>query len=165
MKKGITSSANIENEASISSLPMSRLLYAVIFLMPFLMLNWMIPFFSDATLGKDYTNVYIRQQMELMFSLKTGSFPLFMPDFAAGQAAVSLTMGQLFHPIPHMAAHLPAYWSGYALEWVTLLKLLSLIGSQMMLFAFLKKLAWNHFSAGSPETAGLQKTAKPPISS
>jgi len=54
--------------------------------------------------------------------------------FCRRQTAVSLTMGQLFHPIPHIAAHLPAYWSRYALEWVTLLKLLSLSGSHMALF-------------------------------
>lgn len=117
--------------------------FAVMILMPFFMLSNIVPFVSDVTLGEDYTKVYMRQQMEMMFALKTGSFPLFISDFAAGQAAISLTSGQIFHPISHLAFRLPGYWNGHALEWVTLLKLLSLGCAQIFLFLFLRRLKLN----------------------
>ena len=112
----------------------------IIFILPFLMFLWMIPFISDRTLGNDYPRFSINHQMELMFSLKTGSFPLYVPGFAGGQTASALTLGQIYHPISHIAALMPGYWNGKALEWNTLLRLLSLACAHLTLFIFLRKL-------------------------
>ncbi|RLC13085.1 MAG: hypothetical protein DRI57_16900, partial [Deltaproteobacteria bacterium] len=112
----------------------------IIFILPFLMFLWMIPFISDGTLGNDYPRFSIDHQIELMFSLKTGSFPLYVPGFAGGQTASALTLGQIYHPISHIAALMPGYWNGKALEWNTLLRLLSLACAHLTLFIFLRKL-------------------------
>jgi len=77
--------------------------------------------------------------MELMFSLKMGSFPLFVPGFAGGQGAGALTLGQMYHPLSYLAVILPGYWEGKALEWVTLLRLLSLGLAHLALFRFLRE--------------------------
>jgi hypothetical protein len=52
-------------------------------------------------------------------------------------------MGQILHPFSHIASILPGYWNGKAIEWITFLKLLSLGITQMVLFAFLRKLRLN----------------------
>ncbi len=109
-------------------------------LLPFIIFYWMIPFVTPLTFGNDYTRYPIHHQMELMFSLKTGSFPLFIPGFAGGQSSNALSLGQIFHPISHISALLPGYWNGRALEWNTLLRLLSLGGVHLFLFNFLIKL-------------------------
>jgi hypothetical protein len=116
-------------------------LYLTILFLPFLMFHWMVPFVSDMVLGNDYPRFSIQHQMELMFSMKTGSFPLYVPGFAGGQSASALTLGQIFHPISHIAALLPGYWNGKALEWNTFLRLVSLAAAQLVLFAFLIRLS------------------------
>ena len=112
----------------------------LILLLPFLVLHWLVPFFSGLTLGNDYAVFHIQQQMELMFSLKMGVFPLYIPGFAGGHSFAALTLGQIFHPISHLAAALPGYWDGKALELNTLLRLLSLGGCHFALFYFLRSL-------------------------
>jgi hypothetical protein len=112
----------------------------IILVLPFFVFSWMLPFLSSRILGNDYTDWPIQHQMELMFSLKTGSFPLYIPGFAGGQSAGALTLGQIFHPISHIASILPGYWNGKALEWNTFLRLLSLGFAQMALFGFLRHL-------------------------
>ena len=112
----------------------------IILLLPFLMFHWMLPFISDWTLGNDYPCYSIQEQMELMFSLKTGAFPLYAPGYIGGQSASALTLGQIFHPISHLAALLPGYWNGRALELNTLLRFITLALAHLSLFAFLKKL-------------------------
>ena len=57
-------------------------IYFIIILLPFLLLYWMIPFVSNLTIGNDYPLYSIQWQMELLFSIKTGSFPLYAPGFA-----------------------------------------------------------------------------------
>lgn len=113
--------------------------WGFILFLPFLIFHWMIPFLSDSTLGNDYPRYAIQHQMELMLSLKTGSFPLYVPGFAGGQSSSALTLGQPFHPVSLLASILPGYWDGKALEWNTLLRLLSLGFAQLVLFGFLKK--------------------------
>jgi hypothetical protein len=113
---------------------------SLILLLPFLVLHWLVPLFSDLTLGNDYAVFHIQQQMELMFSLKMGVFPLYVPGFAGGHSYAALTLGQIFHPISQLAAALPGYWDGKALELNTLLRLLSLGGCHFMLFYFLRSL-------------------------
>lgn len=113
--------------------------HAVFIFLPFLMFYWMLPFVSEFTLGNDYVLFPIDHQLELMFSLKTGSFPLYIPGFAGGQTSSTLTLGQIFHPISHLSSLLPGYWAGKALEWNTLLRLLSLGFAHLMLFRLLKR--------------------------
>ena len=113
---------------------------AVLLLLPFLVFYWFVPFLGHLTIGMDYPMYSIFTQMELQFSLKHGSFPLYVPKHAGGIPASSLTLGQIFHPIPHLAALLPGYWTGKALEWNTLLRLLSLALTHLVLFYFLRRL-------------------------
>ena len=77
-------------------------------------------------IGNDYTTFAIQQQMELMLALRTGSFPLFVPTLYGGLTASALTLGQLHHPIAHLAVRLPGYGQGRALDWNTVLRLVSL---------------------------------------
>ena len=106
--------------------------------MPFVLLFWLCPFVSPWTLGNDYAMFPIQHQLELMFSIKTGSFPLFVPGFSGGQSSSALTLSQIYHPISHIASILPDYWNGKALEWNTFLRLLSLGLAQLSLFVFLR---------------------------
>ena len=75
-----------------------------------------------------------------MFSLKSGSFPLYVPGFVGGQSASALTLGQIYHPISHIAALMPGYWNGKALEWNTLLRLLSIGFTHLIIFLLLMDL-------------------------
>jgi NedA-like, galactose-binding domain len=104
------------------------------------MFHWMLPFVSDWSLGNDYQRYPIQEQMELMFSLKSGSFPLYVPGYCGGQSASALTLGQIYHPISHIAALMPGYWNGNALEWNTLLRLLSLGFTHLIIFLLLMDL-------------------------
>ena len=107
----------------------------------------MLPFISGWTLGNDYPCYSIQEQMELMFSLKTGAFPLYTPGYVGGQSASALTLGQIFHPISHFTALLPGYWKGKALELNTLFRLITLAAAHLSLFAFLKKLRFSGLMA------------------
>ncbi|UCH98002.1 MAG: hypothetical protein JSV88_14430, partial [Candidatus Aminicenantes bacterium] len=118
--------------------------YAFIIILPFLVFYWQIPFLSDLTIGNDYIAFPIRQQMELQYSLKHGTFPLYIPGFAGGQSMTALTQGQVFHPISHLASVLPGYWEGNALQWNTFLRLLSLGLVHLGLFILLVRLRLNH---------------------
>jgi len=115
-------------------------LYGFILILPFIMFYWMLPFVSNRTIGNDYQRYAMEEQIELMFSLETGSFPLYSPGFAKGQSAGALTQGQIFHPISHIAASMPGYWNGNQLEWTTLLRLISLGAVQLLLFVFLSRI-------------------------
>ncbi len=112
----------------------------VIALLPALVLFWLVPFVSDTTIGNDYGVFPISQQMELAWSQKHGSFPLYAPGFAMGRSQAALTMGQAFHPISHIAAALPGYWDGHALSLNTLLRLVSLAMAHLLIFFFLRRL-------------------------
>jgi len=111
------------------------------------MFYWMIPFVSKWVLGNDYIAIPVLHQLELMFALKTGTFPLFIPGFAGGHSASALTLGQLFHPISHIVVNLPGYWNGKALEWNTLFRLISLGLAHLMIFRFLRRLNLESFKA------------------
>lgn len=111
--------------------------------LPFLIFFWTLPFVSEITIGNDYPRFSIDEQIQLMFSIKTGSFPLYIPGYAGGQSASALTLGQLFHPISYLTSLMPGYWSGKALEWNTLFRLLSLGAAHLLLFLLLKKFKIN----------------------
>jgi len=123
------------------SLKRNDVFWGISFLiLPFVFLFWLCPFVSPWTLGNDYPMFPIQHQLELMFSIKTGSFPLFVPGFSGGQSSSALTLSQIYHPISHLASILPGYWNGKALEWNTFLRLLSLGLAQLSLFTFLRYL-------------------------
>jgi len=120
---------------------------AIIIGLPLLVFHWMVPFLSKWIIGNDYLAIPILHQLDLMFALKTGTFPIYIPGFAGGHSASALTLGQLFHPISHIASILPGYWEGQALEWNTLLRLFSLGLAQLVLFDFLRRLKLSIFAA------------------
>ncbi|NIM14292.1 MAG: YfhO family protein [Candidatus Aminicenantes bacterium] len=115
-------------------------LYAFIMALPFLVFYWQVPFLADRTIGNDYVAFPIYQQLELQYSLKHGSFPLYVPGYAGGQSSAALTLGQIYHPISHLASVLPGYWGGNALQWNTLLRLLLLGLAHLGLFILLVRL-------------------------
>jgi hypothetical protein len=118
------------SKASIRSLSWAVL----ILLLPFAVLYWLVPFWSGLTIGNDYIVYGIQAQIDLNHSLEHGSFPLYGPGFAGGNSTAAMTLGQLYHPISHIARLIPGYWDGHALEIYTLLKLLSLGIAQLFLF-------------------------------
>jgi len=107
----------------------------------------MSPFLSDITISKDYPLHPITEQIELQFSLKTGSFPLYAPGYNLGHSSSAMTLGQLYHPISHIASLLPGYWSGKELEWNTFLRFLILGLTQLALFSFLRQIRLTELSA------------------
>ena len=117
-----------------------KIIIAFIFCLPFIVFYWQVPFLSSQVMGNDYTGFPIKQQLELQYSLAHGTVPLYIPGFAGGQTAAALTLGQFYHPISHLAAKLPGYWHGNALEWNTLLKLLQLALVHLGLFFLLLRL-------------------------
>ena len=109
-------------------------------LFPFVAFHWIVPWASDKTLGNDYVAQPIHEQLFLHFALQTGTFPLYMPGYAGGQSTSALTLGQLFHPLSVLCAWLPNYWSGAALDWNTLVRLISLGCAHLALFSGLHRL-------------------------
>lgn len=118
--------------------PWSFWLEAALFVLtPFIVFYWMIPFVSPLSLGNDYIEYAIHNQMEMLFGLRTGTFPLYMP----GRGSISyLMMGGIWHPISYLAGSLPGYWVGNALEWNTLLRFFELILAQWGLYRLFRRL-------------------------
>ena len=98
---------------------------------------------AGKTIGLDYQSTSIENQMELLFSIKTGSFPLFVPGFAGDHSSSALTLGEVYHPLPHIASLMPGYWDGKALQWNTFWRLMSLGLTHLVLFTFLRRLNIN----------------------
>jgi hypothetical protein len=117
-----------------------NILKGFICLLPFVVFYWLLPFYGTMTIGNDYPQYSLTQQMELHYSLVHRSFPLYAPGFAGGRSAAALTLGGLYHPLSHLAAHSPGYWNGNALEWNTFWRLISLGLTQLVLFNLLEKL-------------------------
>jgi hypothetical protein len=117
-----------------------RLLQALICVLPFAVLYWLLPFAGSLTIGNDYPIFSIQQQMELQYSLVHRSFPLYAFGFAGGRSAAAMTLGQMYHPLSYLASHSPGYWKGYALEWNTFWRLASLGLTQLVLFNLLRRL-------------------------
>jgi hypothetical protein len=112
----------------------------LICVLPFVTLFWLMPFQGRLTIGNDYAVYALQGQLELQYSLARGSFPLYAPGFAGGRSTAALTLGQLHHPLSHLAAHSPGYWRGYALEWNTFWRLVSLGLTHLVLFNLLRRL-------------------------
>lgn len=119
-------------------------MFPIFILIPFIVFYWMMPFISDQTIGNDYPYFSIGSQLEIQYSIKHGSFPLFMPGYGYGNSFTAMTLGQPYHPIAWIAAHLPGYWQGQSLELNTLLHLLSLGITHWVLFLFLRRLRLNY---------------------
>jgi len=118
------------------------MLLSAIFLLPALLFHFMLPFTdSQIVPGRAFIRYYQWYQMEHLISVKFGSFPIYLP-FASGGDFSPLTagMGQLFLPLPYIASLLPGYWTGYALDWLLLINLLTISAVHLALFLFLKRL-------------------------
>lgn len=115
--------------------------------LPFLFFYWMMPFISDLTLGTDYINYHIHHQLDLMFSIKSGSFPLFAPECFYGQSSAAYTQAQAYHPVAYLTAILPGYWQGYSLEWLTFLRLTTLAICQLAAYACFLRFISNRLMA------------------
>lgn len=94
--------------------------------LPFTVFYWVAPFLSRNTIGIDYYRHSLGEQFEMLFSIRNGSFPLFIPGYWGGVSSSALTLGQVFHPLSHISSLMPGYWKGYALEWNTFFRFLSL---------------------------------------
>ena len=140
MKKNASAKKMPSADSGIVSLwPRLDVIVATL-VIPFFVLYWLVPFISKQTIGNDYLRYWIEQQLYLRFSIRNGTFPLYAPGFLGGWTASAMTLGQLWHPISWVAAHLPGYWSGYAHETGTLLRLLSLGATHLVLLMFLRRL-------------------------
>ena len=129
-------SANIEESKSRTDFLWGVFILAV----PFAVFYWMLPILGKHTIGNDYVGYWIRQQLYLQFSIKHGTFPLYVPGFAGGWTSSALTLGQLWHPIFWIASLVPGYWSGHAHEIGTALRLFSLGLTHLVIFYFLRRL-------------------------
>jgi hypothetical protein len=113
-----------------------RALGLFVSLLPFFVFFWLRPY-GTVTIGNDYVYYSIDNQLELQFSLARGSWPLYVHGFAGGRTSAALTLGQLHHPLSHLAAHTPGYWRGLALDCNTFWRLLSLGLTQLVLLRVL----------------------------
>lgn len=109
--------------------------------LPFAMLAWLLPFVSTEGIGNDYPVYSLHQQLHLMWSVWSGTFPLYMPGFAVGHSTAAMTLGQLYHPLSWLSSVMPGYWDGFALEWNTVLRLLSLGIAQVCVFKLCRRLS------------------------
>jgi hypothetical protein len=117
---------------------------------PFAMLSWLVPFVSAQTIGNDYTIFGIGAQIDVMWSVYKGTFPLYMPGFAGGHSTAALTLGQLYHPLSWLSSLLPGYWEGRALECSTCVRLLSLGATHLVWYRLCRRLGvprWSSFLA------------------
>jgi hypothetical protein len=108
--------------------------------LPLLLFHWTLPFVGARMIGNDYPRYPIQYQQELFLALHGGTWPLFVPGFAGGQSAAALTLGQLYHPIAHLAAVMPGYWAGHALDWLTTWRLVSMAATHGAVFGLLRRL-------------------------
>jgi hypothetical protein len=110
-------------------------------MLPFGVFYWFSPLMGDESIGNDYVTYGVDHQLALQYSLKHGSFPLYAPGFAGGgHSSAALTLGQMYHPISHIAAHLPRYWAGRVVDVNTMLRLLFIGLTQLALFILLGRL-------------------------
>lgn len=107
---------------------------------PLLIFDWMFPFVSHTTIGNDYLIYSPQAQIDLMWSVWKGTFPLYMPGFAAGHSTAAMTLGQLYHPIAWISSLVPGYWRGHAIECNSLFRILSLGVAHLGLFKLCRRL-------------------------
>ena len=120
---------------------------ALFLVLPFVMFSWLLPFFSRQTIGNDYSIFALLAQLDMMWSVWKGTFPLYMPGFAGGHSTAAMTLGQLYHPISWISSLMPGYANGLALEWNTFFRLLSLGLVHLALFYTCRRLAMGKLAA------------------
>ncbi|MEM7406299.1 MAG: discoidin domain-containing protein [Pseudomonadota bacterium] len=121
--------------------------YSLSLVSAFVLFWWTLPFTGEFTFGNDYTRFPLRQQLELNFAIESGSFALFLPGFSTGQTASAATLGQIWHPIAHVTRQMYGYWDGFAVDWNTTFRLLSLVAAQIVLFRLSRRLGLQSFAA------------------
>lgn len=110
-------------------------------LLPFGVFWWMCPFFGPGVLGVDYGIFAPLSQMDYLAHMKVcGLFPLFRPAQSGGISMAALTMAQAYHPLPYLSAMMPGYFTGYALEWNTFWRFLSLGLAHLCLYRVLRRM-------------------------
>lgn len=112
----------------------------VILALPFVFFSWSLPFVSDQSVGGDVQRFVMDNQLELMFSVETGSFPLYAPGFAGGNTTSALTLGQIYHPIFQFCRCFPQYWRGAAVDVNMLFRLLTLGIAHLALYHLLRRI-------------------------
>jgi hypothetical protein len=115
-----------------------------IVLLPLILFHWMTPGIGDKILGNDYTLYTPNEQLNLLFSIHKGSFPLYAPGYWWGQSATALTLSQIYHPVTWLSNVLPKYWDGGVIPCMTLVKLFTLGFAQLALFALLCRMKFKH---------------------
>jgi len=128
----------------VSPQPKKILIFVFFLILPFVIFWYQLPYISDWSIGNDYVaphQLYI--QMEPLFSIRMGSFPIHVPGFFGGQGLSALTMSQIFHPQAHLASLMPGYWTGSGIEANTFWRLLSLGFTQWFLYLFVRALKLN----------------------
>jgi hypothetical protein len=120
---------------------------ALFLFLPFVMFSWFLPFVSRQTIGNDYSIFALLAQLDMMWSVWKGTFPLYMPGFAGGHSTAAMTLGQLYHPISWVSSLMPGYSNGLALEWNTFFRLLSLGLVHLLLFHTCRRLAMGRLAA------------------
>ncbi len=123
------------------------LLWAFFLALPFFMLWWTAPFYSKKTFGNDYAIWSIAPQLQLMWSAKSGTFPLYMPGFSVGHSTAAMTLGQLYHPDAWLSAIMPGYGSGKALEYNGLFRFLNLGAAHAIFYKLSRKLSLSPLAA------------------
>lgn len=108
--------------------------------LPFGILYWLVPWWSELTIGNDYISTPIYQQLEIQYHLARGTFPLFVPGLLEGHSSAALTLAQTYHPLPHIASMMPGYWSHGPLKWNTIFRLIELGIAHLCLLIFLRRL-------------------------
>ena len=111
------------------------------------MFAWMMPFISSSTIGNDYLIFSPGAEIDVMWSVWKGTFPLYMPGFAGGHSTAAMTLGQLYHPIPWISSLMPGYWRGHLLEWNSVYRILSLGVAHLALFNVCRRLRVNPLPA------------------
>lgn len=130
-----------EKDKHISNdLPMKRHSATIIFfILPYLIFHWMAPFVSELAPGRDFIRYFIWWQTEFLFSMRTGTFPLLMNMTSGGlHSVMAAGFGQIYLPYPYLAAMLPGYWTGHALEYNIVLHFLVIGLVHLTLFKFLR---------------------------
>ena len=110
---------------------------AMALILPHVAFYWLLPGMSF--IGQDYIHYAILQQQELFFSVEHGTWPLYVPGFNVGHSAAALSLGQMFHPLAHIARLVPGYWNGGALAIITELRLFSLGVAHLAWFFMLRR--------------------------
>lgn len=100
--------------------------WAFFLLLPFVILWRFAPLVTNKTIGNDYTLFTFESQLEFVWSWRHGLVPLFMPNFAGGASASTMTLGQPWHPMTWLCGLTPGFGSGHPVTIGTIYRFLEL---------------------------------------